>query len=66
MVNKTLISFIVTQNLPFQAVEQPEFHAFCQALNPQSAGVVTTAYSQVVKKIKESWNCHKDTVQQTL
>jgi hypothetical protein len=47
-------------------VEWPEFHAFCQVLNPQSEGVVTTAHSQIAKKIKESWNCHKDTVRQIL
>jgi hypothetical protein len=66
IVNEALISLIVVRNLPFRTVEWPEFHAFCQVLNPQSKGVVTTAHSQVVKKIKESWNCHKDTVRRTL
>jgi hypothetical protein len=62
IVNEALVSLIVVRNLPFQTVEWPEFHAFCQVLNPQSEGVVTTAHSQIAKKIKESWNCHKDTV----
>ena len=66
IVNEALILLIVVRNLPFQTVEWPKFHAFCQVLNPQSEGVVTIAHSQVAKKIKESWNRHKDIVQQTL
>ena len=62
VINEALVSLIVVRNLPFRAVEWPEFHAFCQVLNPQSKGMVTTAHSQVAKKIEESWNCHKDTV----
>ena len=66
IVNKALISLIVVRNLPFRAVEWPEFHTFCQVLNPQSKGVITTAHSQVAKKIKESWNLYKDIVRRTL
>lgn len=66
VVNEALISLIVVRNLPFRVAEWPEFHAFCQVLNPQSKGIVTTAHSQVTKKIRESWNCHKDTVRRTL
>ena len=54
IVNEALVSLIVVRNLPFRMVEWPEFHAFCQVLNPQSEGVVTTAHSQIAKKIKES------------
>jgi hypothetical protein len=54
IVNEALVSLIVVRNLPFQTVEWPEFHAFCQVLNPQLEGVVTTAHSQIAKKIKES------------
>jgi hypothetical protein len=63
IVNEALISLIAVRNLPFRAMEWPKFHAFCQVLNPQSEGIVTTAHSQVIKKIKESWNCYKDIVQ---
>jgi hypothetical protein len=66
VVNEALVSLIVVRNLPFRAVEWPELHAFCQVLNPQSKDVVTTAHSQVAKKIKESWNSHKDTVRRIL
>src|SRR5215471_9726801 len=54
VVNETLISLIVIQNLSFQAVEWPEFHVFCQVLNLQSKDIVTTAHSQVAKKIEKS------------
>jgi hypothetical protein len=53
IVNEALISLIVVQNLPFRAVEWPKFHAFCQVLNPQSKDVITTAHSQIAKKIEE-------------
>jgi len=66
VVNEALVSLIVVRNLPFRTVEWPEFHAFCQVLNPQSKDVVTTAHSQVAKKIEESWNSHKDTVRRIL
>jgi hypothetical protein len=45
IVNKALISLIVVQNLPFRTVEWPKFYAFCQVLNLQLEGVVTTAHS---------------------
>jgi hypothetical protein len=66
VVNEALISLIIVRNLPFRVVEWPAFHAFCQVLNPQSKDVVTTAHSQVIKKIEESWNLYKDIVRRTL
>jgi hypothetical protein len=47
-------------------MEWPEFHAFCQVLNPQSKDVITIAHSQVIKKIEESWNLYKDIIRRTL
>jgi hypothetical protein len=45
IVNEALILLIVVRNLPFQTVEWPKFHTFCQVLNPQLEGTVTTAHS---------------------
>ena len=47
-------------------VRWPEFHTFCQVLNPESSDYIMTAHSQVTKKIEQSWNYHKDVVQQKL
>jgi len=62
IVNEALISLIVVRNLPFRMVEWPEFHALCQVLNPKSESFITTAHSQIGRKIKEAWHIHKDTV----
>jgi hypothetical protein len=61
-----LISLIVTRSLPFRVVEWPEFHTFCQVLNPESRQFVTTTHSQVRNKLEESWISHKDIVRRKL
>ena len=45
IINEALISLIVVRNLPFSAVEWPEFHTFCQVLNPESKDAITTTHS---------------------
>jgi len=57
-----LVLLIVVQNLSFQMVEWPEFHTFCQVLNPESDDFITTAHSQIGKKITQAFQLHKDTV----
>ena len=47
-------------------VEWPEFHTFCQVLNPESDHFITTAHSQIGKKIIQAWQTHKDTVRKKL
>jgi hypothetical protein len=59
---QALINLIVVRNLPFRAVEWPEFHTFCQALNPESASYITTAHSAVSKAIDQSFQLQKDLV----
>jgi hypothetical protein len=66
IINEALVSLIVVRNLPFRTVEWPEFHTLCQVLNPQSSEFLTTAHSQVRKKIDQSWNVHKDVVRRKL
>ena len=66
VINEALVSLIVVRNLPFQLVEWSEFHTFCQVLNPESHSAITTAHSQIGKKIDQAWQCHKDTVRKKL
>jgi len=61
-IDESLVLLIVVRNLPFRMVRWPEFHTFCQVLNPESSGYITTVHSQVTKKIEQSWNYHKDVV----
>jgi len=65
-ITATLISLITVQNLPLQLVKWPEFHTFCQVLNPEVEGFITTAHTQVRKKIKESWELTKNIIQKKL
>ena len=66
IINEALITLIIVQNVSFRIVESPEFHVFCQVLNPQSHGFVTTAHSQIGRKIRELWQTHKDTIRKKL
>ena len=61
-INEALVSLIAIRCLPFRIVEWPEFHTFCQVLNPESSDFITTAHSQIGKKIKESFTFHKDII----
>ena len=66
VINEALISLIVVRNLPFAAVEWPEFHTFCQVLNPESKDTITTTHSQIKNKIEKAYEIHKDTVRKKL
>jgi hypothetical protein len=63
---EALVTLIVVRNLSFCLVEWPEFHTFCQALNPASEGKITTAHSKVANLVKEAWKGHQDTVRRVL
>ena len=65
-INEALISLIVVRNLPFSVVEWPEFHTFCQVLNPESKDFITTTHSQVKTKITQAYEVHKDIVRKKL
>jgi hypothetical protein len=65
-ITEALVTLIVVRNLPFRIVEWPEFHALCRTLNPQSSNVITTAHSQVIKKVEQTWLLHKDVVRKKL
>ena len=66
VINEALITLIVVRNLPFRVVEWPEFHTFCQVLNPESSDFVTTTHSQITKRIGQSWQIHQDVVRKKL
>jgi hypothetical protein len=65
-IDEALVSLIVVRNLPFRLVEWPEFHTFCQVLNPESYGTLHTAHSTIGMKIKDAYLTHKDTVRKRL
>lgn len=65
-IDEALVLLIVVRNLPFRIVEWPEFHTLCQVLNPQSSEFLTTAHSQIARKIEQSWQGHKDVVRRKL
>lgn len=62
LINEALLSLIVARNLPFRVVEWPEFHAFCRVLNPEVEAYITTAHSEVAKKIGQLWQSQQDIV----
>ena len=66
MINEALVSLIVVRNLPFRIVECPEFHAFCQSLNPKSGEYLINAHSTIPKLIDSSWSASKDIVRKRL
>ncbi|EED18402.1 conserved hypothetical protein [Talaromyces stipitatus ATCC 10500] len=66
MINEALVSLIVARNLPFNVVEWPEFHVFCRLLNPEADNFITTAHSEIAKKIEQSYESQKDTIRKIL
>jgi hypothetical protein len=62
VLNQALINLIVVRNLPFRIVEWPEFHAYCQALNPEAASFITTSHSVVSDTITQLFQLQKDIV----
>lgn len=66
VITEALISLIVVRNLSFCLAEWPEFHTLCQALNPESEGIITTSHSGIYNKVSEAWVKHKDVVRREL
>jgi hAT family C-terminal dimerisation region len=66
IIDQALVNLVVVRNLPFRVVEWPEFHAFCQALNPESVSYITTAHSAISQSIQQSFQVQKDIVRKRL
>lgn len=66
VIDEALVTLIVVRNLPFRVVEWLEFHALCQALNPESSNCITTAHSQLAQKINHSWKSAQDIIRKKL
>jgi len=66
VINEALVSLIVVRNLSFSAVEWPEFHALCQALNPKANTVIPSSHSTISTRILEAFQSHKDVVRKKL
>ena len=62
IIDEALVSLIVICNLPFSAVEWPEFHIFCQTLNSEVSTSIITTYTKVSKKIQSIYNISKDII----
>jgi hypothetical protein len=65
-IDEALISLVVMRNLPFRIVEWPEFHTLCRVLNPESIHFLTTAHSEVRRKLGYSWISSKDIIRRKL
>lgn len=66
VIDEALVTLIVVQDLPFSIVEWPEFHAFCQVLNPEVKGNIITTHSEVIEKVEKLWLSHKDVLRKKL
>ena len=61
-ITAALISLITVQNLPLRLIKWLEFHIFCRVLNPEVEGFIIITHTQVMKRIKESWELIKDII----
>jgi hypothetical protein len=66
MIYEALVSLIVVGNLSFRMVERPEFHTFCQLLNPKANTVIPTTHSTIGRKIDQAFQTHKDSIRKKL
>ena len=66
MIDRALVSLIVVGNLSFRMVERPEFHTFCQLLNPKANTVIPMTYSTIGRKIDQAFQTHKDSIRKKL
>jgi hypothetical protein len=66
VVNQTLLDLIIVRRLPFSCVEWPEWHAFVQALNPQSSALIPTSHNAIKKRIEAWFPQAKDIVRKRL
>ena len=66
VLDQALVNLVVVRSLPFRVIEWPEFHAFCQALNPELVSYITTTHSAISKSIQQSFQVQKDIVRKKL
>jgi len=66
VIDEALVSLIVVGNLSFRFSKLPQFHTFCQTLNPESKDYITTSHSQIPKKIDRCFQTHKDLLRKKL
>jgi hypothetical protein len=51
-----LVRLIVVRNLPFQAIEWPEFHSLCNLFNPFAKDILPACASTITARIREMYN----------
>lgn len=66
-IRQSLVSLVIANSLPFRFIESPQFHAFCQGLNPEAQpSTILSSHSTLRLHIERSWNLHKDTIRKKL
>jgi len=66
VVNEALVSLIVVRNLAYRAVEWPEFHHLCMALNSRSLSLLPSSHSTMAGLISQSYESSKSIVRKRL
>jgi hypothetical protein len=66
VIEQALLNLIVVHNLPFRAVEWPELHVLCQALNPESKSCIPTSHATFAKTVDNAFQSQMDIVRKKL
>jgi hypothetical protein len=66
VIEQALLNLIVLHNLPLRAVEWPELHVLCQALNPESRSLIPASHATVSQIIDNSFQSQMDIVRKKL
>jgi len=66
VIKQALLNLIVIHNLPFRAVEWPELHILCQALNSESKSYIPASHITVAKTVDNTFQSQMDIVRKKL
>jgi hAT family C-terminal dimerisation region len=66
VIDEALIRLLTVRRLPLRLLEWPEFHAFCQTLNPYASSYLNQSHSALPKKIEKSFERAKVIVRSQL
>jgi len=66
VIEQAVLNLIVVHNLPFRAVQWPELHVLCQALNPESKSHIPASHTTVAKMIDNTFQSQIDIVRKKL
>lgn len=66
VIEQALLNLIVVHNLSFRAVQWPELHTLCQALNPESRKYIPASHTTVAGLVENSFQSQMDIVRKKL